>query len=202
MLRAAYELFCERGFAGTTMELIAQRAGVAVQTLYFTFHTKSAVLEEAMGAAIMGFTRWDPRITLAVEVNARQAFRQQAWFEAFERAATAQEALGVFLESSLEIFRRVAPLALVQAAAAVSDPDVRAAVELGERRRVEGFTLVVELLAKRARLRRGMSVRRASDILLTLLSAETYHHFTQRRGWSPSDYGKWLTETLRSQFFA
>jgi len=35
MLKAAYELFCEHGYATTTMDLIAKRADVAVQTLYF-----------------------------------------------------------------------------------------------------------------------------------------------------------------------
>ena len=45
MLDAAYDLFCEQGFRATTMDAIAQRAGVAVQTLYFTFHTKDALLQ-------------------------------------------------------------------------------------------------------------------------------------------------------------
>src|SRR5262245_6712996 len=66
MLKAAYDAFCERGYAATTMNDIATRADVAVQTLYFTFHTKGAILEESVGAAIIGFDRWDPRAGPAV----------------------------------------------------------------------------------------------------------------------------------------
>ncbi|MGH2394330.1 MAG: helix-turn-helix domain-containing protein, partial [Candidatus Limnocylindria bacterium] len=45
---AAFRLFALSGYAATTMEAIAREAGVAVQTVYFTFHTKAAVLIEAM----------------------------------------------------------------------------------------------------------------------------------------------------------
>src|SRR6266508_5327046 len=54
IVKAAYTLFCARGYAGTTMAQIAEAAGVAVQTVYFTFHTKSAVLSRAYDFAVMG----------------------------------------------------------------------------------------------------------------------------------------------------
>src|SRR5687767_15454664 len=76
MLRAAYELFCERGYAATTMNLIAERASVAVQTLYFTFHTKAAILEEAVGAAVLGFDDWDPSAEAVLAADPRRAFAQ------------------------------------------------------------------------------------------------------------------------------
>src|SRR4051794_26297375 len=48
---AAFRLFAANGYAATTMEAIAREAGVAVQTVYFTFHTKPDVLIEAMKVA-------------------------------------------------------------------------------------------------------------------------------------------------------
>src|SRR4051812_35156260 len=54
IIKAAFACFCERGYAGTTMALIAERAGVAVQTVYFVFHTKAAVLSRAYDFAVMG----------------------------------------------------------------------------------------------------------------------------------------------------
>src|SRR4249919_1205351 len=52
--KAAYTLFCERGYAGTTMVDIAEAAGVAVQTVYFTFHTKSELLSRTYDFAVLG----------------------------------------------------------------------------------------------------------------------------------------------------
>src|SRR5881409_2180584 len=54
IVKAAYTLFCERGYAGTTIAQIAEAAGVAVQTVYFTFHTKAALLSRAYDFAVMG----------------------------------------------------------------------------------------------------------------------------------------------------
>jgi AcrR family transcriptional regulator len=200
MLRAAYELFCERGYAATTMDLIAAQAGVAVQTLYFTFHTKAAILEESVGAAVLGFDLWDPRWEPAIAADPRKAFREHhPWFPALERARSQRAALEVFVDASLEILRRVAPLAVVVASAAASDPQMKRAAELGEHRRVEGFQVVVEMLAKQGKLRRGVSVRRATDILLTVLSAETYQHLAIRRGWSEAECREWFVQVLEQQ---
>jgi TetR/AcrR family transcriptional regulator, regulator of autoinduction and epiphytic fitness len=44
MVKAAYHLFSDQGYAATTMAQIAEAAGVAIQTLYFTFHSKAALL--------------------------------------------------------------------------------------------------------------------------------------------------------------
>jgi AcrR family transcriptional regulator len=51
---SAYTLFCESGYRGTTMESIAQRAGVAVQTVYFTFRTKDDLLQAVYEWAVLG----------------------------------------------------------------------------------------------------------------------------------------------------
>jgi AcrR family transcriptional regulator len=50
ILAAADDLLVERGFAGLTMEGIATRAGVAKQTIYRWWPSKTAVLLDAYGA--------------------------------------------------------------------------------------------------------------------------------------------------------
>ena len=57
MVKAAYDQFCAQGYAGATVASIAQAAGVAVPTIYYTFGTKAALLAEALGAAVLGFDR-------------------------------------------------------------------------------------------------------------------------------------------------
>ena len=203
MLRAAYELFCTRGYAGTTMNLIADRAGVAVQTLYFTFHTKGAIIAEVLGACILGFDRWDPRVEAAVATDPAKAFAElHPWFLDFERAETQAEALSVFITASVDILERVGPLALVMAAAAASDEQVKKVVDVGEQRRVEGFTVVAEKLARRGKLRRGVTVRRATDILLTILSSETHQQLTADRNWSAAECRRWFQDVLEQQLLA
>uniref|UniRef100_UPI002455C999 helix-turn-helix domain-containing protein n=1 Tax=Nocardia farcinica TaxID=37329 RepID=UPI002455C999 len=56
MLAAARELFTTRGYTATTMKAIAEQAGMAVQTLYFTFATKRAILSELLDVEIAGDT--------------------------------------------------------------------------------------------------------------------------------------------------
>lgn len=48
VLNAADDLLAEKGFAGVTMEGIAARAGVAKQTIYRWWKTKTAVLLDAL----------------------------------------------------------------------------------------------------------------------------------------------------------
>src|SRR5437763_1750044 len=45
MLEAASRLFSRRGYANTTLKSVAAEAGVAVQTVYFTFHSKAELLQ-------------------------------------------------------------------------------------------------------------------------------------------------------------
>jgi AcrR family transcriptional regulator len=199
MLKAAYELFCDQGYAATTMDLIAERASVAVQTLYFTFHTKAAILEEVVGAAVLGFDDWDPAAEDAVRADPRKAFAQyHPWFADFERAKSQRAALEIFVDASLAILSRVAPLVVVVASAAATDLRAKAAAELGEQRRVLAYRLVVELLRKHGKLRRGVSPRRATDILLTVVSGEIHQHLARRR-WSNAECRAWLLDLLAHQ---
>ena len=48
IMRAAWEIFVERGLPGVTMEEIAARAGVAKTTVYRRWPTKSAILIDAL----------------------------------------------------------------------------------------------------------------------------------------------------------
>src|SRR5439155_1248301 len=51
---AARKLFVERGYAGATMEAIAQDAGVATETIYAVFGSKNKVLLHLLDIAVGG----------------------------------------------------------------------------------------------------------------------------------------------------
>ena len=60
IITAASEVFAERGYVGARMTDIATRAGVAVQTVYFTFHTKAELLKACFDHAVLGPERLPP----------------------------------------------------------------------------------------------------------------------------------------------
>src|SRR5262249_31909700 len=56
ILTAAIELFSESGWTGTTLAAIAERAGVAVETIYAGFGSKKRLLRIALDVAVAGDT--------------------------------------------------------------------------------------------------------------------------------------------------
>jgi len=54
IVEAARSLFIARGYAGATIEAIAQEAGVAPETVYAAFGNKRAILAKTNG----GVSRW------------------------------------------------------------------------------------------------------------------------------------------------
>ena len=60
IVRAAIDVFAEAGFVGARMNDIAARAGVAVQTVYFVFHTKAELLSACFDYAVLGPERLPP----------------------------------------------------------------------------------------------------------------------------------------------
>ncbi len=202
MLRAAYELFCERGYPTTTMNAIASQAGVAVQTLYFTFHTKGAILSEVLGAAVVGFERWDGPPPPTIDFADSKILRASLpWYEAFEQEPDSRRALALFIEQGMDPFSRTAPLVAAMHAAA-GDPDARAVVELGEQRRHISFSAAVRQLNKKSGgLRPGLGVARATDILYVVFSNETVNALL-KLGWSERECARWFVELLSEQLLA
>ena len=54
IISSATKLFRERGWTATTLPMIAAEAGTAVDTIYSTFGTKSALMMAVIDVAIVG----------------------------------------------------------------------------------------------------------------------------------------------------
>jgi AcrR family transcriptional regulator len=198
MVAAAYRLFCEKGYPATTMNAIAAEADVAVQTLYFTFHTKGAILAEALGAAVVGFDRWTKPPAEPFDIAEEQK-QLLAWWDDFAAAPSAREALAVFVRHGTGILHRTSPLMAAMHAAA-GDPDAAAVMKIGEQRRIESFREVIRLLRrKNGGLRHGLTEPRATDILAVVLGTEMYHALVSGRGWSPAECRRFLIDVLTQQ---
>jgi AcrR family transcriptional regulator len=182
ILDAAHELFVQRGFTGTRMADVAEAAGVAVQTVYFTFHTKGELLAACDERAVMGDD--DP---LPPE--------QQPFWRAMIEAPTGPEAVRHFVEGVGAIERRVARLKQV-ITAAQHDPDALAILTRSEQLRRAGFREVVEHLATNYGLRDGLDIERATDILLTVGDSSVYCSLVHDYGWPHDAYIDWLADSI------
>jgi AcrR family transcriptional regulator len=196
MVQAAYDLFCERGYLGTTISEVAKRAGVAVPTIYYTFGAKSVLLEESLGAAIVGFDRWrepptDPGII--------EQLSWHEWWDEFQAAPTSDAAFDIFLSHGVGILERVAPLVATLHGAA-GEPEAAEVVRVSERRRIQAYRQTVRVLNdKPGGLRHGHTVATATDILVVLFSAELYQSIRTGRGWSAPRTSNFLRDLLSAQ---
>lgn len=183
---AAFRLFALNGYAATTMDAIAREAGVAVQTVYFTFHTKAAVLVEAM--KIGGGAPAE-----AVDVMNRP------WIEVALDAQTGGRRLAVIVEHGTDIYSRLAAMYPAVSAAASIDPDVDEAWQRIVRGRREGMRRITQSMAQHGELRDGLGIDRAADIMAAVHRHETYLAFVGESGWSVAAYKAWLYVTLARQ---
>lgn len=188
IVKAAFALFCERGYSGTTMAHIGEAAGVAVQTVYFIFHTKAAVLSRAYDFAVSG--EGEPRIPT-----------EQPWYRAMAEADDVVEALGLLVAGVGEITRRLTPLYVVASGSAASDPEVAEVVDRHERWRVQGYREMIEVLRAKAPLRTGLTPERATDLLLLYAGMDVYHALVEVAGWSHEELLAWTQATLAHQLF-
>ena len=183
---AAYRLFGAGGYEATTMQRIADEAGVAVQTVYFIFGTKARLLAEAESLVILG------------DAPAEQ-WRERPWAAKMQRETDPLKLLELFVEVDADIKSRISPFAAALGSALPSDPQSMA---VRDRSRDEFFGVVVDRLAGLRALRDGLTTKRALDIIRVVDTVEAYADLTIRRGWSVGDWTRWLNDLLRSQLLA
>jgi len=186
MREAALRLFREQGYAATPMQAIADEAGVAVQTLYFTFGTKRALLSEILDIAIAGDE--EPVATL-------DRPHIQALLDDPDPVAQLRGQARV----TRTVYERLAPALEVVRGAATADPDLAALWERSIQQRATVMERFIAALAAKTALRDGMDQATAVDIALALQSPELIMFLTGQRGWSQEKYEQWLANALISE---
>jgi len=181
--------FRGQGYATTTMEAIAADAGVAVQTVYFTFHTKAELLLAAMTVA-------------GGESEAQEDPVERGWFALVMAAGSGTRRLALIVEHGNEIYQRVRDLIPAVRAAAAVDPGVDRAWQGLEARRRDGMRQVIDMFARRDELRPGLEPTLALDLLFGVHRSETYLAFTEGCGWPMERYKAWQFATLARQMLS
>lgn len=177
VIDAAGRVFERRGYAGATIQLIAEDAGVAVETVYRSAEGKRGLLAAAIRAYAAGGVQ---RAT--VPVDQRPGIRRVI------DEPDPRIRLQLYLRTVVGTWRRMGPLQRVLDAAAVDDADLEALrVEL-ESERLRGMRRFAQSLLDQRALRDDVPVDRAADLLWAHCSRALFVAFVTDRGWSDADY--------------
>ncbi|MGN6302555.1 MAG: helix-turn-helix domain-containing protein [Angustibacter sp.] len=174
VLEAARALFSERGYAATTINAVAERAGVAVDTVYSAVGRKPQLLIELVDEALAGRGGQAP----AAEPTSAE---QRDYVRAIRAAATADAKLATYAAALARLQRDVVPLVAALRQAGASDDEARRAWEaLGERRARNMLRLAADLRAT-GELRSDLDDRQVADVLWTT-NAPEYLELLAARG--------------------
>ena len=182
VIEAAHDLFVHQGYAGTTIEAIARRAGVSVQTVYNSVGNKAAVVAAVYDTALAGD---DAPVPVA----------ERPTFTAVLAERDARRCLGRYAALSRELGERAAPLVAAILAEA-GNPDLRALAATAEQQRAHGTAAVARHLADRFGLAPALAVDEAADILWALTAPETMIRLVHHRGWTWERYEAWLADAM------
>jgi AcrR family transcriptional regulator len=183
MLAGAKALFRKQGFALTTMDGIAREAGVAVQTIYFTFGSKRAILKELLDVAVAGDD--EPVPTL-----------DRQWVHDAVTAVDPHVQVQIQVAAARDIFERVAPVLEIVRNAAAADPEMADLWRTNTEQRMTVQLHLVTALAAKGGLRPGLTLAHAADIMFALESPELYQLLVAERGWPAQEWEQFVVDAL------
>jgi AcrR family transcriptional regulator len=183
IVEAARRLFVAQGYVATTIDAIADEAGVAVQTIYNAIGPKAAVLSLLLDVTIVG--DYEDR-SLLDRVPDRLDLG----------SADPRAVVSDLARASTDIASRVGDVWHVVESAAAVDTDIAALVATNDAQRLRGYTFAARLIKTRGGLRSGLTVDAAAAIVWSLCGVRTYRAFVTERGWSPERYRRWLEGSL------
>lgn len=185
---AAGQLFGEAGYAATTIEAVAEEAGVATQTVYATFGSKRSLLWTVLEEAVAGDDTPRPLI---------DRFR-----DALADADGKDERLERVVAITANTLDRSADAHRALRGAATSDPDLKELLERSEAGRYQDVLAVTSLILGGGAAAQGEDRTRIADIVFAVTSPEVYDLLVVARGWSLDQYRAWLQATLWQVFHA
>ena len=177
IMEAAYRLFTQHGYDATTMQAVADEAGVAVQTVYFAFHTK-------------------PALVMAIEVRAVGG-EDQGWREEQQRQLIEERdprnVVALWVAGSATVLNRITAFVALLGANLQMDAE---SVERRARERDRWFQLLIDRLVALNALKPWLAPSRALDVARAVIRVESYEDLTLRWGWTEQEWIEWMTGVL------
>jgi AcrR family transcriptional regulator len=180
VLEAATAVFLDRGFGGTTMRLVAARAGVSVPTVESLFGTKARLLKAAIDVAIAGD-------------DEPVAMLDRGWAATAARATTPAGFLDVVAGVIGPAQERSAGLVLAVFEAAAADDELAALAEEMTAQRAATATWIVDRLTD---LGADRTREEAVDTVWILMDPAVYDRLTRRRRWTRRRYERWFADAV------
>jgi AcrR family transcriptional regulator len=179
---AATELFVRDGYSATTLDQIAARAGVAVQTVYFHFGNKSSVLKEAVDVAAVGDDQ-------------PVAMLDRPWLDDARAEQDPRQVIALWTAYGRGIVTRVGPIMKVVRDAAAVDPVMAEQWAANESQTETAFRVLAQQLDALHALR--VPVEEAVAVLCALSGIEVYLSLAAR-GWTPEQWERLVVDALTS----
>jgi AcrR family transcriptional regulator len=179
ILGAAKRLFIERGYAATSMQAIAQAAGVALDTVYASVGKKPAVFRLLIELALSGGD---------VPVPAME----RKYVKEIASEPDARRKLDLYAAAICAILPRLAPLARVLREAAGQDEELLAVWTEISNRRAANMRVFARELHSTGALRADLSLDAVADIIWSMNGPEYYQLLVEQRRWSLECYERWL----------
>ncbi len=178
---AARGLFRSRGYGASTLQAIAEEAGVAVQTVYAVYGSKAGILHELRDTVL------------------RQP-AAEALYEDAMRESNGARKLELFASSIRRRWEFGHDVVAIHRDAGGTDPSVRDEVKevLGMRRR--GIARLAQSME--GQLAPGTDVIHATAVIDALTLPEVYAELTGFGGWSADDFEVWLAGCLKTQLLS
>ena len=177
IVEATRRLLQSEGYAGMTIEAIAQQAEVSAQSVYAIFRSKTGILTELLDQSAFGAD---------YEVAVRQALSASDPETRLRLAARIPRQIHDAQSATFDLLR----------GAGVVAPELAKLEQQRERVRYERQEKMVISLREAGRLRPGLDFRTARDILWMLTGRDVYRMLVRERRWSSQKYQDWLAETL------
>jgi AcrR family transcriptional regulator len=183
---AAARLFIEHGYGATSVDAVAEAAGVGRATVFTSVGGKAALLRAAYDIAIVGD---DEPVPLP----------ERPWAQPVREATTQSECLDRYADVIALVGGRVAPIYEAFRGAAATNPEVRAQWEEIRSDRRVGARNVVSMVTRLGALRSGLDAVTAADIIWIFNDPGLYHQLVLQRGWKPARFRDWASDSMRSQ---
>jgi AcrR family transcriptional regulator len=172
---AGAELFVASGYASTTIDAIAARAGVSRKTVFTSVGGKVAVLKLAFDWTLAGD---DEPVAIADRADVLEMMQLE------DSAAL----LASWIAMNASIAARIAEMHHVLVVAADVDPDAARLLASSDQQRLDGARAVASRLHAIGGVRSDLDVDSAAAILDVLIDPMPYRRLVALRGWTSEAY--------------